>query len=58
MILSVLSNNASLTIDPLYNGLNVPTQLVVKEDLAIVAPLVLAAIAICKESYLLLKRNI
>jgi len=58
MIVLVPSNNASLTIDPLCNSLNVLAQLVVKEDLTIVATLVLAAIAIYKEFYLLLKRNI
>lgn len=58
IIVLVPSNNASLTIDPLCNSLNVLAQLVVKEDLTIVATLVLAAIAIYKEFYLLLKRNI
>ena len=57
MILSVLSNNASLTINPLCNSLNVPAQLAGKEDLMIVTPLVPAAIAVCEKFYLLFKRN-
>lgn len=58
MIVLVLSNNASLTIDPLYNSLNVPAQLVEKEDWAIVATCVSAAIIIFEKFYFLFKRNI
>lgn len=58
MIVLVLSNNASLTIDPLCNSLNVPAQLVEKEDWAIVATCVSAAIIIFEKFYFLFKRNV
>lgn len=58
MMISVLPNNASLSIDPLYNSLNVLAQLVEKMDLVIWAAPFIAAIGVLIQVYDRFKRNI